>query len=144
MFTCFLEVTLMRGICNSTTLHQRKIKFQIFTSENFVLSGRMCSDLFYPLLAGINYNVYYVEARLRNQNNASPTVINGVLSQLQRRCDNYYFASSYKQQYKRTMLNTVSAVKFANNFSHWSTWKLRYQMVKKDADIGITDADSHY
>ena len=43
----------------------------------------------YPLRAGINYNVYYVEARLRNQNNASPTVINGVLSQLQRLGDNY-------------------------------------------------------
>ena len=44
MFTCLLEVTLMRGICYSTTLHQRKIKFQIFTSENFVLAGRMCGE----------------------------------------------------------------------------------------------------
>ena len=45
-------------------------------------------------------------------------------------CDNYYSFKLWHNDIKE-LANDGSAVKFANNFFHWSIWNLRYQMVKK-------------
>ena len=118
-----------------------KIKFQIFTSENFVLAGRMCSDLFYPLrvLASITMCIT-LDRGCDVTNNASITASSANCYHVK-----IITVSSEQSSYDiKEPASDGSLVKLAYSFSHWTTWKLRYQMVKKDADSGTTDADSHY
>ena len=107
----------MRGICYSTTLHQREIKFQIFTSENFVLAGRMCSDCVHCVLASIIdvYYVWNVSAKSKQclfyGNQLRLIVYNDAAIMT----DSFELISSRIKE----LANDGSGVRFANNFSHY-------------------------
>ena len=142
MFTCLLEVTLMRGICYSTTLHQRKIKFQIFTSENFVLAGRMCSDISIHCVLASIIDVYYVwnvsakskqclfygnQLRLIVYNDAAIITIASSYDIWYKRAHKWWFSSQVRSQ----LLSLVNMETPATDG-------------EGSADVGATDVDSHY
>ena len=138
------EIRLIWGKCFRTQHHAAKpLQDILYISEIFrvkICQSRGCMQ--WISHAAHSCFVYLVEA---------PGLLSTIdcpqyTQRQQRRNCNYVsiitIASSYKQQYKRPANDGLS-VKLAYSFSQWTTWKLRYQMVKKDADIG-TDADSHY